>query len=142
MREAYYKSFTQANNIAAFHCSGIYPCVPSRLLNVPRPHSDGTLTTFEELEIEINRKREEIRSAVLGENTVVEKSGFVYTTKGTVLTAPIGLDAARKRVQEKQKQIEEKEINLTKRELRRTQRTSNRDKRLLCMKLQDGKCTL
>lgn len=90
LKFAYEKSFTPQNIKSGFRKAGLYPLDSSQLLSVPRPVNADNLTemlTVDELERLFEAKRQILRTKVLGEDTVISKSGFVDTSNGAVLTS-------------------------------------------------------
>lgn len=122
MREAYYKTFTRENIASGFRRAGMWPCDPNRLINIPRIRDDDTVASVEMLEQMMNDRRNSIRQEVLGANTKVLQSGFVYTKRGAVLTAEYALNIARTHAEKRRLKNQEKELTERKRSLRKEQK--------------------
>ena len=100
IRDEYYRAFTVHNVRASFHRTGIWPFDPTSLLSTPRPstsHEKAVILSPEEPLVAFKQKQEEMRDTILGSNATITRSGFIYTTKGAVVTSTKALELARRK---------------------------------------------
>lgn len=115
LKKAFYCAFTRENVTASFERARMWPIDEKKLLAVPRlrdSQPQTTLLTVTEMEDIMVQKLEKAKHAIVGSDTVVNRCGFVDTTKGLVLTSDAALTAARKKsadYHQKKKKALEKE---------------------------------
>ena len=90
LKDAYLQSFSCANIKASFRRSGLWPLDRTRLIGVPRPATAGEnaeMLSTEELELLFKRKQDVARKSILGDDAVMQASGFIDTKNGCVVTS-------------------------------------------------------
>ena len=120
MRTAYVEAFTRQNIQAAFRRCGMWPIDPSKLCPHSRPrdiNDQTTLVSATELVQLYEKKREEARRNVHGNESIVLERGFVSTTRGAVLTAEGAMNAMRKRALEDEKRRRAEEVTAARKAL-------------------------
>ena len=97
IRNAYEQSFTISTVQASFYRSGIWPFVPKKLSSVPRPatvEAGAEIMSIDELYSGFQKKQKSLRNAVLGSDATITRSGFIDTSKGSVVNSARALELA------------------------------------------------
>jgi len=103
LRHSMYQTFTRANITSSFAKSGVWPLDRHKLMSIPRPHDiddEFTLISVDEMERMFFEQRDIARRRIVGDVPVVNRRGFVDTTRGLVLTSDAALASARLKSQE------------------------------------------
>ena len=98
IRHAYDKAFTVSIIQLSFHRSGIWPFDPKKPRSVPRPATaepDANTVSVEELCSAFEEKQKAVRTAILGPDATITRSGFIDTSKRSVVTSSRDLELAR-----------------------------------------------
>ena len=125
LKHAYRESFTLNNIKSSFRRCGLWPLQPSKLICMPLPESsaeDAKIIGVEELFAMLKKRREEMRSTVLGSDAKITQSGFINTEHGCVVTTKDAMELAVKKAEMDKRKKDEVERNRLIRELNATRR--------------------
>ena len=136
LKFAYNASVTPQNIWASFRRAGLWPVDHTRILEVPRPataDARAPIRSAAELEEQFRKKLQEVRSTLLGSDTILTARGYVDTTNGCVITAPQTLDIVRKKEELNARKRRAKAVKVLKvslaREVKRQTKSRPREKR-------------
>ena len=117
LKFAYNTAVTPQNIRATFPRAGLWPVDHTQILGVPRPataDARAPIRSAAELEEQFWKKLQEVRSIVLGSDTILTASGYVDTTNGCVITAPQALDIVRKKEELNARKLRAKAVKVLK----------------------------
>lgn len=137
IRTAYHNYFTRTKVISSFVRARVWPVDETKLMSKPRPRDsvrEPTSVGVPELRQMLLDAQATTRRAIVGEEPVVTRRGFLDKTRGLVLTTEPALAAVRQKAQE----YHDKKAKAAERERLRREKSARQARRIAASRAQNA----